>query len=165
MSSTATDGFASALADLDVDLVRTTTDEATDRLDDVIGGPAVGVDPGFATLPERVNVDPTQEEVAAAETGVTPAELGVAEYGSVLVQETGRGEERASLYPGHHVAVLAASDLEDDLDAAFPRIVDAATESGSAVLVTGPSSTADMGELVVGVHGPRTETVVLVEDA
>lgn len=165
MSSTATDGFASALVDLDVDLVRTTTDEATDRLDDVIEGPAVGVDPGFVALPERVNADPSQAEVEAAATGVTPAELGVAEYGSVLVQETGRGEERASLYPERHVAVLAASDLEDDLDAAFPRIAEAATGTGSAVLVTGPSSTADMGELVVGVHGPRTETVVLVGDA
>ncbi|MFB6362014.1 MAG: LUD domain-containing protein, partial [Halobacteriales archaeon] len=35
----------------------------------------------------------------------------------------------------------------------------------SAVLTTGPSATADMGELVTGVHGPGDVHVVAVTDA
>jgi len=165
MSIAGTDGFADALADLDVTLVRTTEADAPGAIADLLRGDTVGVEPDCCSLPESVNTDPTREEIETADTGVTPAALGVAEFGSVLVHETGRGEERASLHPRRHVAVLAASDLEPDLNAALPRIAEAASSTGSAVLTTGPSATADMGGLVVGAHGPETVAVVLVEDA
>ena len=33
-----------------------------------------------------------------------------------------------------------------------------------AVLATGPSATADMGELVYGVHGPRETHAIILEE-
>jgi len=127
------------------------------------GDPAVGVDIAGASLPDRVETDPTTAELRAAHTGVTGASLGVAEYGSVAVEADAAGTEPVSLFVDRHVVVLRESDLVPDMSDAFawlgPRARD---ESVDVVFATGPSATADMGGLVHGAHGPKEVHVVLV---
>lgn len=109
-------------------------------------------------------VDPSVEQLQEANTGVTPAGLGIASYGTVTVRSRPEGDELLSLYPRRHVAVVAASDIVPDMPAAFERL-DGEFGDGlqSQVLATGPSATADMGSLVQGVHGPETVHVVILE--
>jgi L-lactate dehydrogenase complex protein LldG len=160
--------FADALSRHDAELVETTTDGFTDELTTLVERPAVGT-----PLPAPLEYDSTPVEsvpdlaaVESAETGVTPVSMGIAEYGSVVVPGTAAGEEPTSLFARHHVAVLPAADLVPDVPAALARIGAAVRAGhGDHVVATGPSATADMGELVIGAHGPERVTVMLVEGA
>jgi L-lactate dehydrogenase complex protein LldG len=158
--------FVEALGDLGVDCSRTTVAELPTTLEDVVRTPAVGVPLPFegAAYPDCVAVDPTAAALERARTGITPASLGVANYGSVLLTDDGDGVEPISLYPERHVAVVHATDVLPDLPTAIGRFAEEARDhGGSAVVATGPSATADMGDLVLGAHGPETVHVVVVD--
>ncbi len=93
--------------------------------------------------------------VAGADLGVTSALAGVAETGSVILVASEDSPQELSLLPPIHLALLHLGDIEPDLDSGLARL---AMEGPPrrAVLVTGPSRTADVEQtLVVGVHGPR----------
>ncbi len=95
--------------------------------------------------------------------GVTGAEAGFAETGTVVIR-SGPGRPRmASLIPEVHVVILAEEAICRSLahwaEANAGAIVDAA----NVVFVTGPSRTGDIEmRLNVGVHGPREVHVILV---
>lgn len=167
MSAEPVASFESSLDDVGVELVRTTADQFGSALAPLLDAPAVGAPLPFegVSLPAAVETDPTVEDFEAAATGVTAAGYGIADYGSVVIQGGPDGEEPASLYGDEHVAVVAASDVLPDMDAAFDRLAeDIRGGAGQAVIATGPSATADMGALVEGAHGPMDVTVVLLED-
>ena len=140
--------------------------DCADLVDAAAGDPAVGVEVADASLPDRVETNPTTADLRAAHTGVTGASLGVAEYGSVAIEADAAGTEPVSLFVDRHVVVLRESDLVPDMPDAFawlgPRARD---ESVDVVFATGPSATADMGGLVHGAHGPKEVHVVLLRDA
>jgi len=158
--------FEEALADLGVDCTRTTVDDFAATLDDIVRDPAVGVPLPFdVEYPDSVTVDPTPAALERAETGVTPATFGVANYGSVLLPSTADGAEAVSLYPKLHVPVVRASDVLPDLPEAMDRFGDMArADDASTIVATGPSATADMGELVLGAHGPEAVHVVMLDE-
>jgi L-lactate dehydrogenase complex protein LldG len=160
------DRFREGVARHAASVRRTTpTSFETDLLDAVVD-PVVGAPLPFddLTLPDSVPAVSTTADLSAARTGVSAASLGVADYGSVVLESDPEGSDPVSLFPERHVVVLRAADvvprLADALDELGPRIRD---ERSSAVFATGPSATADMGELVYGAHGPREVTVLLVE--
>jgi L-lactate dehydrogenase complex protein LldF len=105
--------------------------------------------------------------LASAEASITSVEAGLAETGS-LVLLSGRGHSLlASLLPSIHCAVLPASRIRPSLSvwlrAGGARKI---IEASQAVLVTGPSRTADIEmSLTVGIHGPRQLVILLVKDA
>lgn len=147
---------------------RTTAEEFPEALAEAVAEPVVGAPLPFdgVSLPEDlVTVDPSPSAIEAAETGVTPAALGIADYGTVTLPSRSTGDELLALYPPRHVAVVAAGDLVPDMPTAYERLgEDAADGADTQVLATGPSSTADMGTLVQGVHGPSEVHVVVLED-
>lgn len=160
--------FEASLDGLDVTHERTTAAGLTDAVRGAVTEPAVGAPlpwEGLSLDGTGVNCQPTPAELRDAQTGVTAAGAAVAEYGSLVVQSRPGGDEPASVYPPRHVAVLREGDLVPDVPAAVAWLADE-FEAGrrSAVLATGPSSTADMGELVRGVHGPQAVHVVTVTD-
>lgn len=113
-----------------------------------------------------ITVDPTPAEVWDAHTGITTAEFAITEYGSLYLPHEDSGSEFLSLFVDHHVAVLRDADIVPTMEAAFERLGSAVPESrGSGIIATGPSATADMGELVQGVHGPETVHVIIVMEA
>lgn len=164
MSTLAT--FRESLADHDVGWTVAAPGEVAGVVADLIRPPAVGVAPEVdgASLPESVTQDPTPAQLDAAETGVTPAGLGVADHGSLVLAADADGTEAVSLFPAFHVAVLPRSAVVPDLRSALAALSEPLVAGGSAVFATGPSATADMGELVVGAHGPEAVHVVIVED-
>ncbi|WP_135825061.1 LutC/YkgG family protein [Halorussus ruber] len=158
--------FDSEATDAGCEVRRAAVEDFAEEIADLLEPPAVGAPLPFdgVSLPERATTDPTPAELESAETGITPARFAVADYGSVAIESTPAGDEQVSLWPGHHVAVLAESDLVADMPAGIERVGEIARAGGDVVLATGPSATADMGELVLGAHGPRSVSVVLLED-
>jgi L-lactate dehydrogenase complex protein LldG len=167
MSDATIEQFADSLSETSVSLSRARAAEVRERLDDLIDGPAVGAPLPFqgARLPSDVDTAPAPATLDEATWGVTPATLGIADYGSVVVGETGDGTEPASLFVDTHVAVVAASDVVPSMAAAIDQLGTTVREGlTSAVVATGPSATADMGSLVLGAHGPKSVHVVLLID-
>jgi len=142
--------------------------EFRETLETILTTPAIGVELPFDDVTLEglpIRTDPTPEQLRSAAMGITAGELGIANYGTVVVTSGNKGTEQVSLYADTHVIVLDESDIIDDMSAAFEqlqaRFADGLT---SAVLSTGPSATADMGELVYGAHGPRDVHVLLLTD-
>lgn len=161
------DRFVGSLDRLGVEYTITAAAGFGQALRQAVRLPAVGAPLPFERLDHDVEVtmDPTAGELESARTGVTAARLGIAAYGSILIQTAPDEAEPISLFPERHVAVLRASDLVPDMPAAFRRIAEAIRqERASLVMATGPSATADMGALVRGAHGPREVHVVILED-
>ncbi len=95
--------------------------------------------------------------------GVTGAEAGLAETGSIVVR-SGPGRPRmASLIPDIHVAVLRAEDIHRSLAHWAAVRAGSVVDAANVVVITGPSRTGDIEmRLNVGVHGPREIHVVLI---
>ena len=110
---------------------------------------------------------------AAAKTGagpqaevVAPAQLAVAETGSVLLDEA--AEDRGLCFLAERLWLLVPEhEIVPNLDQALQRLGQL-IRSGSRhpVLMSGPSRTADIERiLTIGVHGPRALVVVVVGKA
>ncbi|SEO87933.1 L-lactate dehydrogenase complex protein LldG [Halogranum amylolyticum] len=161
--------FERSLERLDVGWTRTSAETVESTLSGLVRPPAVGVGLGDdLALPASVRLDPTPADLREATTGVTKASLAIADYGSLVLESSPESAEQVSLFPDLHVAVLHESDIVDDMAAAFewlgPRLRADGDDGKSAILATGPSATADMGELVRGAHGPKEVHVVVVTD-
>ncbi len=89
------------------------------------------------------------------------AAFGVAENGAVWLTED---QYRLRVLPfiGENlVMVLLATEIVATLQQAYDRIADATY--GFGAFIAGPSKTADIEQsLVLGAHGPRTMTILLV---
>lgn len=159
--------FTSRLDDLGVSVSEGPPEACSALVEAAAGDPAVGVplDVAGASLPDRVDTDPTTADLHAAHTGVTGASLGVAAYGSVAIEADRRGTEAVSLFVDRHVVVLHEDDLVPDMPEAFTWLGPRAREEDvDVVFATGPSATADMGGLVHGAHGPKEVHVVLLRE-
>jgi L-lactate dehydrogenase complex protein LldG len=167
MSADSIAQFEESLQGLADSCRRTDAEGFADTLADAVVEPAVGAALPFESVSLEgtpVVVAPSVDQLQEAATGVTPAGLGIANYGTVTVRSRSEGDELLSLYPRRHVAVLDASDIVPDMTAALERLA-AEFDDGrtSQVLTTGPSATADMGSLVQGVHGPASVHVIIIE--
>jgi L-lactate dehydrogenase complex protein LldG len=105
------------------------------------------------------------ELFGAIEAGITSTIAGVADTGT-LILNTGPDEPRTlSLVPPVHVAVLRASRLYASLPAAMAALQPERGMPTNLLLVSGPSKTADIQQvLAYGAHGPKELVIVLVDD-
>lgn len=105
-----------------------------------------------------------REAALSAAVGVTGAEWGIAETGS-LVLLAGPAQSRSpSLLPPRHLVVLTEEQIVDDLFDVFEsERCDLLRSASYTVFITGPSKTGDIGlQLTRGVHGPGELYVLLV---
>lgn len=107
--------------------------------------------------------DPAREAAAAADVGVTAAELAVAATGSVLVRMGPGAPRAASLLPPFHLVVLPEHRIVPGFEELFAELPRHAADAAQTVLITGPSRTSDIERtLVWGVHGPMRVVVLVV---
>jgi L-lactate dehydrogenase complex protein LldF len=123
---------------------------------------------------ERIWVDSVGEKYApkipfvrnpdpSIRVGVTGALVGIAETGSVVLVGGEGSPLTASLLPDIHIAIIRASDLVPEVSDALnkPEI----RTAPAAVIITGPSRTADIEmTLSIGVHGPKELFVFIIDD-
>lgn len=100
-------------------------------------------------------------DAAAVDVLVCRGLFGVAENGAVWLPESRMGVRAAPYLAQHLVLVIDRAEIVPDLHAAYARL-DLAAE-GFGGFIAGPSKTADIEQsLVIGAHGPRSLTVLLV---
>ncbi|MBE3555082.1 MAG: lactate utilization protein [Thermicanus sp.] len=106
-----------------------------------------------------------RREAADVELGITMADLGIAETGSLmLLNGNGRGR-LVSLTPPVYFAILHEQNVVPRLTQAFSYIQDLIPSGLPSCInwITGPSRTADIeGDLSIGVHGPGEVEVFLI---
>jgi L-lactate dehydrogenase complex protein LldG len=111
-----------------------------------------------------VNLNPTDDELAASQVGITDAFAGVARTGSVCVSITRKQGGAISLFVPFHICIIEAENIvARPLDLFSSHRLAAKGLSRNFVFVTGPSATADMGPLVRGVHGPGKVHIIILE--
>ncbi len=164
--ATTTAGAVEAISNI----VRSTHAEILCRSDDPL---VVELLEGVAGSFDLLGHTSTRDELAEARLGITRAQRGVAEYGTIVLASgdidgsIGPATERnrlAALLPDTHLAILVASDLVSTWDEALEEISNRPSLPPTVTFVTGPSRTTDIElELVFGVHGPRRQHVLLLE--
>jgi L-lactate dehydrogenase complex protein LldG len=118
---------------------------------------------GEALAGLRVEVAPYDRTTgAAADLGVTGAVAAVAATGSVVIDAAVAGGRGASLLPTVHLCLVPVARLVAT-PADVLRALGGTRPPSALVLVTGPSRTGDIEQLLtLGVHGPVAVHVVLV---
>lgn len=105
---------------------------------------------------EEVSDPRTLEDV---DVGVVRAAFGVAETGSLFLSEAEYRVNALGYLPQHLVVLLDTADIEANLHRAYQRRE--FHEARYAVLMSGPSATADIeGVLIRGAQGVRSLTVI-----
>ena len=100
---------------------------------------------------------------AAAGVGITSADYALADTGTLVLLASPREARLISLLPPAHIAVLPKDRILTGLDELFSLLPLPAGQTSSMVLITGPSRTADIEQILVrGVHGPGKITVIVV---
>lgn len=115
--------------------------------------------PGIGNVDLAAVKDP--HELDDVDFCVIPAELGVAESAACWITDHGRAN-RAVCYLAQHIAIVVRADtLVHNLHEAYQRIE--LPRRGFAMFLSGPSKTADIEQaLVIGAHGPRSCTVLII---
>jgi L-lactate utilization protein LutC len=122
---------------------------------------------GISTLPGVRTGIADREELralcAAADVGITSADYALADTGSLVMISSPREARLVSLLPPAHIAVVPRDRILTGLDELFSILPNPADATSSMVLITGPSRTADIEQILVrGVHGPGQIMVVVV---
>jgi L-lactate utilization protein LutC len=99
---------------------------------------------------------------AAADIGITSADYALADTGTLVLLSSPQEARMISLLPPAHIAVVPRARILTGLDELFSLLPNPAEASSSMVLITGPSRTADIEQILVrGVHGPGVLSVVV----
>jgi L-lactate dehydrogenase complex protein LldG len=100
---------------------------------------------------------------ATVDIGITSADYALADTGTLVMLASAQEARLISLLPPAHIAVVAEDRILSGLDELFTLLPKPAEQTSSMVLITGPSRTADIEQILVrGVHGPGEITVVAV---
>jgi len=105
------------------------------------------------------------EKTSGIDVGVTYADYGIAETGTLVVDSKSEDLRLATMITNIHVAILPASKIREtslDLTAEMNEILE--KSAGYMAFITGPSRTADIERiLALGVHGPLELHILIME--
>jgi len=117
-----------------------------------IGAPLAAAGLTLETSYERSRYDDYQ-------FGITLASGGIAESGTLILDDDRTSRRLAALSPWTHVAVLERSAIHRSIGDALAAL----GNSPNIIWVTGPSKTADVeGILIEGVHGPGEQIALIL---
>jgi len=122
---------------------------------------------GITRLPEVQSGFADRDELraacAAAEVGITSADYALADTGTIVLVASAAEARLISLLPPCHIAVFPRTRMLANIDELFGILPHPAEQTSSMVLITGPSRTADIEQILVrGVHGPGEIHAVIV---
>jgi L-lactate dehydrogenase complex protein LldG len=131
----------------------------------------VSLDDEFKDLPWRDAVLTTRFGAAERNdvVGVSLAHAGIAETGTIVETSSADHPMSINLLPENHISILPASRIVatyEDLWDKFRETYGPGTMPRTAIWITGPSRTADVGQqMLFGAHGPVREHIIIVEGA
>jgi len=119
-------------------------------------------------LPELVNYDESiesmKQRIFSIDASITETLGGIAETGSLILWPSREEPRLMSLIPPVHLAVLQAETIYHTFSEAVHEGGWADGMPTNALLISGPSKTADIEQtLVYGVHGPKQLVVFIIQ--
>jgi L-lactate utilization protein LutC len=100
---------------------------------------------------------------ASADLGITSCDYALADTGTLVMIASPQEARMVSLLPPAHVAIVPKEKILAGLDELFTLLPLPSDAASSMVLITGPSRTADIEQILVrGVHGPGEVHIVVV---
>ncbi len=100
-------------------------------------------------------------QLESVDVAYVTGSLGVAENGSVWIDETAMVNRLLPFICQHLVVVLKSNQIVATMHHAYQQID--VTKTGFGSFIAGPSKTADIEQsLVIGAHGPRSLTLFLL---
>lgn len=104
------------------------------------------------------------EHAPQADLGISTAEFGVGESGSVCVDTASYESRVTGMLPPTHIVFMQADHMVKNIDTAF-RVIARVYKKGYMGFITGPSRTADIERVLsLGVHGPGRFIVIAVDE-
>ncbi len=108
--------------------------------------------------------DDLKQACAGADIGITSVDYALAATGSLVMLSSHNEARLISLLPPAHIAIFPRSLILANLDELLSILPRPADQTSSMVLITGPSRTADIEQILVrGVHGPGEIYAVIVD--
>ena len=118
-----------------------------------------------ALVPYDQAIEDFKERLFQIDAGITTTLGAVADVGAIIIWPDAKEPRLLSLVPPIHIAVLEASAIDDNLIEAMARLKWPQGMPTNALLISGPSKTADIEfKLVFGVHGPKEMVVIIITD-
>jgi len=122
---------------------------------------------GITSLPEVkagiTDRDGLRTLCSTAACGITGADYALADTGTLVMLSSPQEARLISLLPPVYIALVGRERLLTGLDELLTILPRPAEQTSSMVLITGPSRTADIEQILVrGVHGPGEIHVVVV---
>jgi len=107
-----------------------------------------------------------KEDLFTFDVGITSAQAGIAETGTLVLDSSQERNRLVSLIPPVHIAILDASKIFLTLGETLAALEGGPELSPAITFITGPSRTADIElTLTLGVHGPQELYVIINEGA
>lgn len=106
-----------------------------------------------------------KNELETCQAGVTECDALIAQTGSVLVSSRSSGGRALTVLPPHHIVLARRNQLVADLPEAMALVRNKYHPNYPSMIsiITGPSRTGDIERiLVLGAHGPRKLTILLI---
>lgn len=128
-------------------------------LDQIV--PSIGLETRY------IEENPGSRSLESCSVGITACDALIAQTGSILLTAHSAGGRALSVLPPHHVVVAQSNQLVPDLPAAFELLQTKYRDHYPSFItfITGPSRTGDIERiLVLGAHGPRVLTLILLPD-
>ena len=105
----------------------------------------------------------SKEEMAKADIGITEADFGIADTGTIVLTANEKQPRSVSLIPPVHIAIIKSDVIVENLTDLFVLLTNTISQSGSLTnltscitFITGPSRTGDIElNIILGVHGPK----------
>ena len=114
----------------------------------------------------RLTAGPLREHLAGIDIGLTLADYGIAETGTLVIDSSSEAVRLATMISEIHVAILPLSRLRETADELEQELTAyMQTPANYLAFITGASRTADIERvLAIGVHGPLELHILLLED-
>lgn len=112
------------------------------------------------------NADASRSDLFKFDVGITSAQAGIAETGTLVLDSTVERNRLVSLVPPMHIAILDASRIHQTLGETLTALQSGEEVSPAITFITGPSRTADIElTMAIGVHGPQELYVIINQNA
>ena len=115
-------------------------------------------------IPYNEEIERFKDRLFTIDAGITSTRGGIAETGALILWPDTREPRLLSLVPAVHIAILQADTIYNTFTEAMSSERWREGMPTNALLISGPSKTADIElTLTFGVHGPK-ELIVLIVD-
>jgi L-lactate dehydrogenase complex protein LldG len=125
------------------------------------------IEAGISVVQQQLPAAPAERkaqlnEIEDVVIGLTGAQAGLAETGTIAIVSGPERGRLASLLPPVHIAILARNKIYPALPAFLTAQPDIIAEGSNLVFITGPSRSGDIEmTLSMGVHGPGEIHVII----